>query len=156
PPIPGIGTAGGVTFMLLDRTGHDVAFLADNTTKFIEEASKRPEIMRASTTFTDDVPQVFVDVDREKAMKQGGDLSSVYQTVQAFMVGSFINDFSRFGRQWQVYLQAEGDYRTAAGNVGQFYVRNNKGDAVPLSSLITIRRISGPEYTQRYNLRRAA
>jgi HAE1 family hydrophobic/amphiphilic exporter-1 len=152
PAIPGIGTSGGVTFMLEDRSGGTVAFLADQTKKFIQEATKRPEIARITTTFTPAVPQVFVHVDRDKVLKQGVELSNVYKTLQTFMGGLFVNYFNRFGRQWQVYVQAEGAYRTDAENLGQFFVRNNKGDPVPLSAFIDIKRDYGPEFTQRYNL----
>ncbi len=156
PAIPGVGTSGGVTFILEDRAGKDVAFLAENTTKFIEAAKKRPELASVSTTFRPTVPQVFVDVDRDKVLKQGVNLSDVYKTLQSFLGSGFINYFNRFGRQWQVYVQAEGDYRTNIENVGQFYVRNDKGETVPLSALTSVRNVSGPEFTMRYNLYRSA
>ncbi|MBI5062127.1 MAG: multidrug efflux RND transporter permease subunit [Desulfatitalea sp.] len=156
PAIQGIGTSGGVTFLLEDRAGKDIAFLWDNTQKFMAEVRKRPEIARVSTTFLPTVPQFFVDVDRDKALKQGVDLGQVYRTLQAFMGGIFVNYFNRFGRQWQVYVQAEGDYRTQAEQLGQFYVRNEAGDTVPLSALTSIQQRSGPEFTMRYNLYRSA
>jgi HAE1 family hydrophobic/amphiphilic exporter-1 len=156
PAIPGIGTSGGVTFLLEDRAGKDIAFLWNNTQKFLAEARKRPEIARVSTTFLPTVPQLFVDVDRDKALKQGVDLGQVYRTLQAFMGGVFVNYFNRFGRQWQVYVQAEGEYRTQAEQLGQFYVRNAAGETLPLSALTTIQQRSGPEFTMRYNLYRSA
>jgi HAE1 family hydrophobic/amphiphilic exporter-1 len=156
PAIPGIGTAGGVTMVIEDRTGKDIAFLWENTQKFLAEARKRPELARVTTTFTPTVPQVFVDVDRDKVLKQGVQLSDVYRTLQTFMGAYFVNYFNRFGRQWQVYVQAEGEYRTQAEQLGQFYVRNSKGDAVPLSALTRFEQRSGPEFTMRYNLYRSA
>jgi HAE1 family hydrophobic/amphiphilic exporter-1 len=156
PAIPGVGTSGGATFILEDRAGKDIEYLAENTTKFIEAARKRPELVGVSTTFRPTVPQIFIDVDRDQVLKQGVNIADVYKTLQSFLGSGFINYFNRFGRQWQVYLQAEGDYRTNVENVGQFYVRNAKGESVPLSALITIRRISGPEFTMRYNLYRSA
>jgi len=156
PAIQGVGTSGGATFILQDRAGKDVAFLAENTTKFIEAARKRPELASVSTTFRPNVPQLFLEVDQEKVLKQGVALSDVYKTLQSFLGSGFINYFNRFGRQWQVYVQAEGDYRTNIDNVGQFYVRNNKGEAVPLSALTSVRNVSGPEFTMRYNLYRSA
>src|ERR1051326_4229242 len=156
PAIPGVGTAGGVTFVLEDRAGKDVAFLAQNLKTFMEAARKRPEIASMITTFLPSVPQVFVKVDRDKVLKQGIDLTSVYQTLQTFMGGFFVNYFNRFGRTWQVYIEAEGDYRTDAKNVGQFFVRNANGDAVPLDAIATIQNISGPEFTLRYNEYRSA
>jgi HAE1 family hydrophobic/amphiphilic exporter-1 len=156
PAIPGIGTSGGVTFILQDRAGKDIAFLWENTQKFMEEVKKRPEIARVTTTFLPTVPQIFVDVNRDQVLKQGVDLSQVYRTLQAFMGGYFINYFNRFGRQWQVYIQAEGEYRTQAEQLGQFYVRNAAGNTVPLSAVTSIEQRSGPEFTMRYNLYRSA
>jgi len=156
PAIPGVGTSGGFTFILEDRAGRDVKFLGDNLSRFLAAARKRPEIASATTTFLPSVPQQFVMVDREKVLKQGVAIGDVYKTIQAFMGGSFINYFNRFGRQWQVYIEAEGDYRSKAENVGQFYVRNNKGEMVPLSAVTKFEARSGPEFTMRYNLYRSA
>ena len=156
PAIPGIGTAGGVTMVLEDRAGKDIPYLAQNVNKFIEAARNRPELARVTTTFLPSVPQVYVNVDRDKVLKQGIDLAQVYQTLQAFMGGTFVNYFNRFGRQWQVYVQAEGEFRTKAENVGQFYVRNDRGNPVPLSSVTSIESRVGPEFTMRYNLYRCA
>jgi HAE1 family hydrophobic/amphiphilic exporter-1 len=156
PAIPGIGTAGGVTMVLEDRAGKDIAFLWGNTQKFLAEARKRPELSRVTTTFIPTVPQVFVDVDRDKVLKQGVVVSDVYRTLQTFMGAYFVNYFNRFGRQWQVYVQAEGEYRTQAEQLGQFYVRNSKGETVPLSALTKLEDRSGPEFTMRYNLYRSA
>jgi hydrophobic/amphiphilic exporter-1 (mainly G- bacteria), HAE1 family len=156
PSIPGIGTSGGVTFILEDRAGLDVNFLARQTQKFIEAARKRPEIARITTTLLPDVAQYYLNVDQDKVLKQGIELSDVYKAVQVFMGGSFVNYFNRFGRSWQVYLQADGPYRTRPQDVGQFYVRNNDGTAVPLSSVVRIEPRTGPEFTMRYNLHRSA
>jgi len=156
PAIQGIGLAGGATLVLEDRAGKDISFLGENVNKFLDAARKRPELARVTTTFLPSVPQLFVKVDRDKVLKQGVDLAQVYQTLQTFMGGYFINYFNRFGRQWQVYVQAEGEYRTKAENVGQFYVLNDRGDPVPLSAVTTIESRPGPEFTMRYNLYRSA
>jgi len=156
PAIPGVGTSGGFTFILEDRAGNDVQFLTNNLEIFMAAARKRPEIGALSTTFLPSVPQKFITVDRDKVLKQGVALNDVYRTIQAFMGGLFVNYFNRFGRQWQVYVQAEGDYRTRAENVGQFYVRNTKGDNVPLSALTKVGPRTGPEFTMRYNEYRSA
>jgi HAE1 family hydrophobic/amphiphilic exporter-1 len=156
PAIPGVGTSGGFTFVLEDRAGNDVEFLADNLGKFIGAARKRPEIAGMVSTFLPSVPQQFLEVDRDKAIKQGVPLNDVYRTVQAYMGGLFINYFNRFGRQWQVYIEAEDDYRATLDDLGQFYVRNNNGEMVPLSSLTKFESRSGPEFTMRYNLYRSA
>src|SRR5229473_1066318 len=156
PAIPGVGTSGGFTFVLEDRAGNDVQFLAKNLTTFLDATRKRPEIAGVSTTFLASVPQEFVEVDRDKVLKQGVLLNDVYRTVQAFMGGYFINYFNRFGRQWQVYIEAEAEDRAKVENVGQFYVRNNKGENVPLSTLISVKPRLGPEFTMRFNEYRSA
>ena len=151
PAIPGVGTTGGVTFMLEDRSGGDLQFLGTNVQKFVAAATKRPELVGVASTFLPGVPQQFVDVDRAKVEHQGVDIGEVYQTLQAFMGGYLVNYFNRFGRQWQVYVEAEGQYRTRAENMGQFYVANNRGEMVPLSAVTELKSISGPEFTMRYN-----
>jgi HAE1 family hydrophobic/amphiphilic exporter-1 len=156
PAIPGVGTAGGFTFILEDRSGGSIPFLSQNLSTFLDAARKRPEIGSLSTTFLASVPQKFVDVNRDKVLKQGVNLSDVYRTIQAFMGGYFINYFNRFGRQWQVYIEAESEDRASAENVGRFYVRNNKGENVPLSTLATVTSQLGPEFTQRFNEYRCA
>src|ERR1700678_3048794 len=156
PAIPGVGTAGGFTFILEDRSGGSIEFLANNVSRFLEAARKRPEIASLSTTFLPSVPQKFVDVDRDKVLKQGVNLTDVYRTIQAFMGGYFINYFNRFGRQWQVYIEAESEDRASADNVGRFYVRNNKGESVPLSTIATVKSQFGPEFTMRFDEYRCA
>jgi hydrophobic/amphiphilic exporter-1 (mainly G- bacteria), HAE1 family len=156
PAIQGVGTAGGFNFVLEDRGGKDIPFLAANVSKFMEAARKRPEIGSINTTFLPIVPQLYVDVDRDKALKQGVELTEVYKTLQTFMGGYFVDYFNRFGRQWQVYVQAEGDYRSRVENLGLFYVRNHNGEAVPMGALTSTKSISGPEFTMRYNLYRSA
>ena len=156
PAIPGVGTSGGFQFVLEDRAGQDVQFLANNLAKFMAAARKRPEIGAISTTFLPSVPQQFVYVDREKVLKQGVAISDVYQTIQAFMGGLFINYFNDFGRTWQVYVEAEAPYRSDVANVGQFYVRNNRREMVPLSALTKFESRDGPEFTMRYNEYRSA
>ncbi len=156
PAIPGVGTSGGFQFVLEDRAGRDVQFLADNLQKFLAAARKRPEIGALSTTFIPSAPQQFVQVDREKVLKQGVAISDVYQAIQAFMGGLFINYYNNFGRTWQVYVEAEAPYRSDLTNVGQFYVRNNRGEMVPLTTLTKFESRSGPEFTMRYNEYRSA
>ena len=156
PAIPGVGASGGFTFMLEDRAGKDPQFLSQNLDKFLAAARKRPELAAIYTTALPTVPQVYVDVDRPRVIAQGVQLSDVYKTLQTFMGGLLINYFNRFGRQWQVYVQAEGDYRTRAENLGQFYVTNDAGQPVPMSALTSIKPRTGPEFTLRYNLYRCA
>ena len=156
PAIPGVGTAGGVTFVLEDRAGKDVKFLGDNLTKFLAAARKRPELGQVSTTFIPSVPQEFINVDRDKVLKQGVNLTDVYNTIQAYMGGLFVNYYNDFGRTWQVYLEAEARYRSTTNDLGQFYVRNGQGQTVPLSALAKFENRSGPEFTMRYNEYRSA
>jgi len=152
PAIPGVGTSGGVTFLLEDRSGAGVDFLGKNAQKFIAEARKRPELASVMTTALFGVPQVGVKVDNAKAMTQQIPLNNLYETVQTFMGGSLINFFNRFGLQWQVYVQADGEFRNNAENLGKFYVRNNTGDMVPLRTLTSTYPRSGAEFVMRYNL----
>src|SRR6266581_2227323 len=156
PAIPGVGTSGGFQFVLEDRAGRDIPFLAANLEKFLAAARKRPEIGSISTSFLPSVPQKFLEVDREKTLKQGVALNDVYRTIQAFMGGLFINYFNDFGRTWQVYVEAEAPYRSNMENLGQFYVRNSGGDRVPLSALTRFESRSGPEFTMRYDEYRSA
>jgi HAE1 family hydrophobic/amphiphilic exporter-1 len=156
PAIPGVGASGGFTFILEDRSGKDIGFLNANLQQFMQAARKRPELTSLTTTFLPTVPQVFVEVDRDKAISQGVALSDLYQTLQAFMGGAFVNYFNRFGRQWRVFIEAEGEQRTRAENVSQFYIKNSRGEMLPLSALTKLKRIAGPEFTQRYNLYRCA
>jgi HAE1 family hydrophobic/amphiphilic exporter-1 len=151
PAIPGVGTSGGVSFVLEDRAGKDVKFLADNLNKFMAAARKRPELGMVSTTLIPSVPQEFINVDREKVLKQGVALTDVYNTIQAYMGGLFVNYYNDFGRTWQVYVEAEAPYRSTTNDLGQFYVRNRQGQTVPLSALARFESRSGPEFTMRYN-----
>ncbi len=156
PAIPGVGNAGGFTFVLEDRAGRGVSFLARSVARFMAAARKRPEIGMINTTFLPNVPQVFLNVDRAKTLKQGVSVSDVYQTIQAFMGGLFVNYFNNFGRTWQVYVEAEAPYRSNTQDLGQFYVRNNRGQMVPLSSLANFETHSGPEFLMRYDEYQAA
>jgi hydrophobic/amphiphilic exporter-1 (mainly G- bacteria), HAE1 family len=151
PSIPGVGTAGGFTFILENRAGTDVPFLASNLDNFMAAARKRPEIGAISTTFLPSVPQQFLQVDRDKVLKQGVPLTDVYNTVQAYMGGLFVNYFNDFGRTWQVYVEAEAPYRSNTQGLSLFQVRNSQGGMVPLSSLVRFETRSGPEFTMHYN-----
>ncbi|HJQ24484.1 MAG TPA: multidrug efflux RND transporter permease subunit [Blastocatellia bacterium] len=156
PSIPGLGAAGGFSFWLQDRSGGSVEFLDQNLQKFLEACRKRPEIGAINSGFSASVPQIYADVDRDKVLKQGVAVGDVYQTLQAYLGGLFLNQFNRFGRQWRVFLQAEGAERLNEEDIKQYYVRNNDNNMVPLSSLMTTRRVNGPEYTNRFNVYRAA
>jgi HAE1 family hydrophobic/amphiphilic exporter-1 len=156
PSIPGLGSTGGFSFWLQDRSGGTVDFLDQNLQRFLEAARKRPELAGVASQFSAAVPQFFAEVDRDKILKQGVAVGDVYQTLQAYLGGLFLNQFNRFGRQWRVFMQAEGEERRSDEDIRNYFVRNNAGNMVPLSAVVTARRISGPEYTNRFNLFRAA
>ncbi len=152
PAIPGIGTSGGVTMILEDRSGKDdPQFLTQNIYAFLGAAATRPEIAAAIPSYLPAVPQIYADVDREKASQQQVDLTNVYTTMQTFMGGYLVNYFNRFGRQWQTYVEAEGSSRTNIANINQFYVRSANGGQVPLGSLVRTKQITGPEFITRFN-----
>lgn len=156
PAIPGLGNAGGFSMYIQDRSGGTVEFLDQNLQNFLAEARKRPELTGLTSQFSSSVPQIYADVDRDKVLKQGVAIGDVYQTLQAYLGGLFLNQFNRFGRQWRVFLQAEGDERLTEDSIKGYYVRNNDGNMVPLSALMMTKSITGPEYTNRFNLYRSA
>jgi HAE1 family hydrophobic/amphiphilic exporter-1 len=156
PAIPGLGTGSGFSIMVQDQAGGTPAYLEDQVQKFIAEARKRPEIGNAFTTYSARVPQIFADIDREKVLKLGVQLADVNTTLGASLGGSYINDFNRFGRLYKVYAQAEPEYRAKADTLGQYFVRNAEGGMVPLSTVVDFQPLSGPTYTNRFNLFRAA
>ena len=151
PAIPGIGQASGVDFFIQDRAGHDVDYLWSNTGKFLAAAHKRPELAQLNLLFTPAVPQFFAAVDKDKAFKLGIPINDVYEELQTLLGGYYVNQFNRFGRVWKVFVEAEPSYRNKETDVGQFYVRNRTGSMVPLSTLITMKQATGPEYTTRFN-----
>jgi len=158
PAIAGLGTSGGVALVLEDRSGNaDPQFLTQNLYKFLGALSQNHKLIAAAIpTYYPAVPQLYVNVDKEKVSQQQVQLSDVYTTLQAFLGGSLVNYFNRFGRQWQTYVEAEGDSRTNIDNIGQFYVTAANGNRVPLSAVTTVRRITGPEFTTRFNEYEAA
>ena len=155
PALPGLGNGSGFSIMIQDKGGNTPDYLAENAGKFIKTVNARPEIATAFTTFQADVPQRYMDVDKEKALKLGVSLDELYQTIGAFMGGSYVNDFTRFGRLYKTYIQAEPQYRADKEQINNFFLKNSQGDMVPLSTLVTIKDISGPDYTNRFNLFRS-
>jgi len=156
PAIPGVGTSGGVTMVVEDRSGASPAFLTQNVNKFVAAAGKRKEIAMINLGYLPEVPQIYVDVDRTKVERQGVNIGDVYSTMQTFMGGYLVNYFNEFGRQWQVYVEAEDSSRVKAENLNSFYVGNSKGQMVPLSAVTNIRAAAGPEFTMRFNEYRGA
>ena len=156
PAIQGLGTGAGFNILLQDKSGASPQELAAMADRFAAEARKRPEIGRIATFYRASVPQVYAAVDRDKVLKQGVSISDVNTTMGSLLGANYMNDFNRFGRVYKVYLSAEGEYRNETWDLSQFFVRNNNGGMVPLSTLVSTQPISGPDYTNRFNLFRAA
>src|SRR6185295_7765409 len=156
PPLPGYGNVSGFSMQLQDRSGGSIEQLAKYVEQFTAAAGKRPEIGRVSTTFNPATPQVKVELDREKARTLGVPVDSVFATLQTYLSGLYVNDFVRFGRVYKVFLQAESQFTSKPNDIGQFYVRNNDGQMVPLSTLVKIGKMSGPNLVTRFNLYNAA
>lgn len=156
PAIQGLGASAGFSMMLQDRSGNTPQYLADQTRAFIAAAQKRPEIKRIYTTFNAGSPQIKLEIDNEKAMKLGVSVSTVTEALGAFLGASYVNDFNRFGRQYKVFLQAEGKDRQNPEALQQIYVKNADGDMVPVSTLVTVTKVTGPDFTNRLNLFRSA
>ncbi len=155
PALPGLGNGSGFSMMIQDRAGNTPEYLSQNAMKFIKAANARPEIGKAFTTFQATVPQRYMDIDKEKALKLGINLNDLYLTIGAFMGGSYVNDFTRFGRLYKTYIQAEPEYRVDERQISNFFIKNNVGKMVPLSTIATIKPIAGPDYTTRFNLYRS-
>jgi HAE1 family hydrophobic/amphiphilic exporter-1 len=155
PPIPGLGSGSGFTMMIQDRAGNSPEYLANQTANFIQAALERPEIGSMFTTFRASVPQRYMKINRDKVLKAGVDLNDIYTTVGAFLGGSYVNDFNRFGRLYKAYIQAEPEYRINEDKIDLFFVKNSNGDQVPLSAFVSIKEIAGPDFTNRFNLYRS-
>ncbi|MFD1315798.1 efflux RND transporter permease subunit [Namhaeicola litoreus] len=155
PALPGLGNGAGFSIMIQDKGGNDANYLANNTMKFIKAVNDREEIQGAFSSFQANVPQRFLDIDKEKALKMGVKLNDLYTTVGAFMGGAYVNDFTRFGRLYKTYIQAEPEYRADESQISNFFLKNSSNQMVPLATLATIRPISGPDFTNRFNLYRS-
>lgn len=156
PALPGYGSVSGFTMQLQERSGGGIKELTEALTKVQAAAAKRAEIGRISTTFSPSTPQISVELDREKARTLGVPVNSVFQTLQAYLSGLYVNDFVKFGRVYKVFLQAEPEFTNEPDDIGNFYVRNNNGGMVPLSTLVKVSRISGPNFATRFNLYQSA
>ena len=155
PAIPGLGNGSGFTILIQDRRGNTAEYLAGQTARFVQAAMERPEIGSVFTTFRAAVPQRYMDINIDKVLKAGVSLNDIYATVGAFLGGSYVNDFNRFGRLYKAYIQAEPEYRLSEDKVNLFFVNNRNGDSVPLAAFANIRDISGPDFTNRFNLYRS-
>jgi hydrophobic/amphiphilic exporter-1 (mainly G- bacteria), HAE1 family len=156
PPIPGLGTSGGFSMMLQDKGGNSPQYLAQQTALFIEAANKRPEIANCYTMYRANVPQKFIYIDKEKVQKLGLKLSDVTRPISAFLGGAYVNNFNRFGRQYRTYVQSEAEYRMTPNDLKGYFVKDSKGQMIPVSTLAYVKDTTGPDYTIRYNMYRAA
>jgi len=156
PPIEGLGTSAGFTLQLQDRSGNSPQFLDEQARNFIAEARKRPEIGSIFTLYRSNVPQKKIVIDWDKAEKLNIDQSEITSTISTYLGSAYVNDFNRFGRQYKVYVQAEAEDRLAPIDVGKYYVRSRGGDIIPLTTIAFVEDITGPSYTNRFNMYRSA
>jgi HAE1 family hydrophobic/amphiphilic exporter-1 len=155
PAIPGLGNASGFSLMMQDKGGNSPDYLGKQSLSFIQSAMQRTEIGSIFTTFRANVPQRFIDINKDKVLKAGIPLNNIYTSIGAFLGGSYVNDFNRFGRLYKAYIQAEPEYRLNEDQINLFFVKNSKGESVPLSAFVDVKGIAGPDFTNRFNLFRA-
>jgi len=151
PPIRGLGSAGGFEFYVQSKGEPSVPRLAEVVNNFTEELKKQPKLTGINTFFRPTAPQLYVEVDEAKALSLGIPVSDVYLSLQATMGALYVNDFNLNGRTYRVQMQADSQYRTEPTDLGQIYVRANNGSMVPVSALISVKQIVGPEQLERFN-----
>ncbi|MBV6479286.1 MAG: Efflux pump membrane transporter BepE [Ignavibacteria bacterium] len=156
PAIQGLGTGSGFTMMFQDKSGNTAQELSSQVMAFMTEARKRPEIGSINTFYRSNVPQIFANIDYDKVLKLGLDINEVNKAIGSMLGSSYVNDFNRFGRIYKVFLSAEGEYRDDESDVNLFYVRNKNGEMIPLSTVVTLTKTTGPDFTNRFNLYRTA
>ena len=156
PAIPGLGSGSGFSIVLQDKSGDTPEYLAEQSMQFIRAAYARPEIANIFTTYSASTPQRYIDINRDMILKAGVNLNDLYTTVGAFLGGAYVNDFNRFGRQYKTYVQAQPEYRINEEQINLFFVKNKQGKSIPLSAFIDVKKISGPDFTNRFNLYRSA
>ena len=155
PPILGLGTGGGFTYVIQDLRGGDPKALAQVVRGLVVAANQEPQLSRVFSTFSATNPSLYLDIDRDKAQILGVPLSAIFQALQASLGGYFVNYINLYGRTWQAQVQAEGDDRANIEDIYRINVRNTKGDMIPLRSLVEVRPIVGPPALIRYNNKRA-
>jgi hydrophobe/amphiphile efflux-1 (HAE1) family protein len=151
PPIFGLGTTGGYEFYIQNRGDGGSARLSEVKDQFLARVNSDPQLGGAQTLWHAAVPQLFIDVDREKAKKTGVPINDIFATLSATMGTYYVNDFNKYGRTWQVLMSAEPQFRKKPDDITGIYVRSAKGDMVPLSSLVTVKYVSGPDSLDRFN-----
>lgn len=156
PPIPGLGTTAGVEMKVQQTGGGTPQDLASGVGSLVYSANQQPSISQAYSTFRANVPQLFVDLDRERAKLLGVNVNDVFLTLQSFLGGYYVNDFNLFGRVYRVMIQAEGSFRDRADDIARLHVRSQSGSMVPLRTLVSVDNVLGPQILSRYNMFRAA
>jgi multidrug efflux pump len=156
PAVSGLGRAGGFKIMVEDRGDLGLDILQEQTDKLVAKGNEQPGLTGLFTVFKTSSPQLFVDVNRDACLSQGVNLSDVFSTLQAYLGSRYVNDFNRFGRTWQVVVQADSQYRDQIEDVRKLMVRNRNGKMVPLGSLCEVRPVGGPLVLTRYNMYPAA
>jgi hydrophobe/amphiphile efflux-1 (HAE1) family protein len=151
PAIQGLGTTGGFEMYVQNRGQGGSVQLAQATQQLIDQATKTGRVTGLSSLFRPNVPQLYVELDRERAKASGVPITSVFDTLQALFGALYVNDFNMLGRTYRVQLQAESEYRSRPEDIGKVYVRSARGDMVPLRSLISVEEITGPDVLERYN-----
>src|SRR5690606_28552321 len=151
PAIPGLGATGGFEAHVQSRGGADSAEVAQATQKLVDAASRRPELTGVATQFRPEVPQLYVDVDRDRAKAYGVPLNHIFDSLQTVLGALYVNDFNAFGRTYRVQLQAEAPYRSQPEDIGRIYVRSASGAMIPLASMITVHRVTGAGQVERFN-----
>ena len=155
PAIQGLSSTGGFQFELEDRSSLGIETLASVTKEMIEKGNQIPGLVGLFSSFTADVPGIYIELDRTKAKTQGIAISDVFDTLQAYLGALYVNDFNKFGRVYRVFMQAEDRYRAEVADISRLYVRTDTGSMVPLSTLIEVKEIVGPETVTHYNLYRS-
>jgi multidrug efflux pump len=156
PPIDGLGSTGGFKMQVEDRSGAGLEALQGAVANVAGKGNSQPGLVGLFSSFSANQPQLYVDVDRVKAKKQGVALDNVFETLQVYLGSAYINDITLFNRNWQVNIQADSRYRLRPADVGKLQVRNKAGDMVPLETMITIRNVAGPAIVNHYNSKPSA
>jgi HAE1 family hydrophobic/amphiphilic exporter-1/multidrug efflux pump len=152
PPIEGLSMTGGFDGFVQSRGGGDYKELEAAVQKLVAAASQRPELSGVTTSYSASVPQVRIDLDREKAKLLGVNVAEVFETLQSTFGALYVNDFNRAGRVFRVHLQSEAEFRAHPDDIRNVYVRTGSGELIPLTTLVTVREVTGPEIIERYNV----
>ena len=155
PPVRGLSTFGGFEFQLQDRRGLPISVLVENSNKLIAAANERPEIASAFTQFAANTPQIEVEVERDRAKAIGVNIDDVFDSLQSYLGSRYVNDFVLGQRQYRVYIQADGDFRSNPQDINKLYVTSQSGQLVSLGTLVQLNEFTGPQTITHYNLFRS-